>query len=40
MTAADYVALGVLIVLIPLLLRRTFGSGESGAKQDDENPKD
>jgi hypothetical protein len=39
MTISDYIAIGVLVVMIPLLLRRTFG-GKSRTEQNNEKPKD
>jgi hypothetical protein len=38
MMLPEYVAIGVLILSVPLFLRRTFGGRKSGAEQDKENP--
>jgi hypothetical protein len=40
MTLSDYIAIGVLIVLIPVFMRRTFGRRKSGPEQNKENKKE
>jgi hypothetical protein len=40
MTGYDLIAIGVLIVVLPLLLRRTFLGRKSGAERNKEKPKD
>jgi len=40
MAAYDLIALAVLIMAIPLLLRRTFRGRKSGVNRNKENPKD
>jgi hypothetical protein len=40
MTVPDYIAIGVLIVLIPWLLRLKFARRNSRVERTDEKPKD